>query len=158
MEEKLSSPPRHSALACRARLPDTLRGDPCGSEASPALHRHRGGPNFKNAPALTRASSSTTTRFIYTFASLSLLDLLNGLVPKPSRDDPSEKYRPARYMINGRISRFPIKFRFARQSGASRFPPVGLHNYEPTLLSRNDAGVSGPVLDIARVNSFEGDL
>ena len=53
MEEKLSSPPRHSVLACRARLPDTLRGDPCGSEASPALHRHRGGPNFKNAPALT---------------------------------------------------------------------------------------------------------
>jgi hypothetical protein len=53
MEEKLSSPPRHSALACRARLPCTLRRHPWGSEASPALHRHRGGPNFKNAPALT---------------------------------------------------------------------------------------------------------
>src|SRR5207302_10260239 len=62
MEEKLSSPPRHSALACRARLPDTLRGDPCGSEASPALHRHRGGPNFKNAPAVTRAEVCTDSQ------------------------------------------------------------------------------------------------
>jgi hypothetical protein len=52
-QKKLSSPPRHSALACRARLPYTLRRDPWGSEASPGLHRHRGGPNFKNAPALT---------------------------------------------------------------------------------------------------------
>src|SRR5437764_11560610 len=62
MEEKLSSPPRHSVLACRARLPDTLRGDPCGSEASPALHRHRGGPNFKNAPAVTRAEVCTDSQ------------------------------------------------------------------------------------------------
>jgi hypothetical protein len=53
MEEKLSSPPRHSALACRARLPYTIRRDPWGSEASHGLHRHRGGPNFKNAAALT---------------------------------------------------------------------------------------------------------
>src|SRR5438270_12325583 len=52
MEEKLSSPPRHSALAWRARLPCTLCRDPWGSEASPGLHRHRGGPNFKNAPAV----------------------------------------------------------------------------------------------------------
>src|SRR5947208_14169442 len=62
MEEKLTSPPRHSALACRARLADTLRGDPCGSEASPALHRHRGGPNFKNAPAVTRAEVCTDSQ------------------------------------------------------------------------------------------------
>jgi hypothetical protein len=59
MEEKLSSPPRHSALACRARLPYTLRRDPWGSEASPGLHRHRGGPNFKNAPAVTREEVCT---------------------------------------------------------------------------------------------------
>jgi hypothetical protein len=38
-QKKLSSPPRHSALACRARLPYTLRRDPWASEASPALHR-----------------------------------------------------------------------------------------------------------------------
>jgi hypothetical protein len=41
----------------------------------------------------------------------------------------------------------------------SRFPRVGgLHNYGPTGLSRTDPGVGGPVLGIARVNSFEGDL
>ena len=61
MEEKLSSPPRHSALACRARLPCTLRRDPWGSEASRALHRHRGGPNLKNAPALTQGRDSALT-------------------------------------------------------------------------------------------------
>jgi hypothetical protein len=55
MSEKLNSPPRPSALACRARLPYTLRRDPWASEASRALHRHRGGPNFKNAPAITSA-------------------------------------------------------------------------------------------------------
>ena len=55
MEEKLSSPPRHSALACRARLPCTLRRDPWGFEASRALHRHRGGPNLKMLPLSLRA-------------------------------------------------------------------------------------------------------
>src|ERR1039458_9710682 len=55
MEEKLSSRPRHSALACRARLPCTLRRDPWGSEASRALHRHRGGPNLKMLPLSLRA-------------------------------------------------------------------------------------------------------
>src|SRR5436305_438248 len=62
----------------------------------------------KMLPLSLRASSSTTTRFIYTFASLSLLDLLNGLAPKPSRDDPSEKYRPARCMIDGRSVLFQL--------------------------------------------------
>jgi hypothetical protein len=51
---KVEFSPPNSALACRARLPCTLRRHPWGSEASPGLHRHRGGPNFKNAPALTR--------------------------------------------------------------------------------------------------------
>src|ERR1039458_3753962 len=55
MEEKLNSPPRHSALACRARLPCTLRRDPWGFEASRALHRHRGGPNLKMLPLSLRA-------------------------------------------------------------------------------------------------------
>src|ERR1017187_3774918 len=67
MEEKLSSPPRHSALACRARLPCTLRRDPWGSEASRALHRHRGGPNLKMLPLSLRSSSSTTTSLIYIY-------------------------------------------------------------------------------------------
>src|SRR5579864_1148280 len=35
------------------RLLRTLRRDPWGSAASRALHRHRGGPNLKNAPALS---------------------------------------------------------------------------------------------------------
>ncbi len=53
MEEKLSSPPPTLGSGCRARLPCTLRRDPWDSEASRALHPHRGGPNLKNAPALT---------------------------------------------------------------------------------------------------------
>src|SRR5258705_13539224 len=47
--------PRHSALACRACLPRTLRRDPWGSEASRVLHRHRGGPNLKMLPLSLRA-------------------------------------------------------------------------------------------------------
>ena len=52
-EEKLSSPPPTLGSDASARLLCTLRRDPWGSEASRALHRHRGGPNLKNAPALT---------------------------------------------------------------------------------------------------------
>ena len=43
------------------RLLRTLRRDPWGSEASRALHRHRGGPNLKNAPALTQGRGSALT-------------------------------------------------------------------------------------------------
>src|SRR5438067_9790895 len=53
MEEKLSSPPRHSALACHARLPYTLRPDPSGSEASPPSLHDALPIYFENAPALT---------------------------------------------------------------------------------------------------------
>src|SRR6266705_726468 len=53
MEEKLSSPPPTLGSDASARLLCTLRRDPWGSEPSRALHRHRGGPNLKNAPALT---------------------------------------------------------------------------------------------------------
>ena len=78
------------------------------------LHRHRGGPNFKNAPALTPGLLvHYNTIYIYIRVTLTARST-DGLAPKPSGDDPSEKYRPARYMIDGRISRFPIKFRFAR--------------------------------------------
>ena len=52
-EEKFSSPPPTLGSDASARLLCTLRRDPWGSEASRALHRHRGGPNLKNAPALT---------------------------------------------------------------------------------------------------------
>ena len=49
-------------------------------------------------------------------------------------------------------------FLFARHPAQSRFLRVGgLHNHGPAPLSRTDPGVGGPVLGIARVNSFEGD-
>jgi hypothetical protein len=93
MAEKLSSPPRHSALACRARLSCTLRRGPWGSEASRALHRHRGGPNLKMLPLSLRAFSSRydIIDLYIKMVSLSLLDLLNRLLPRSSRgDDPME--------------------------------------------------------------------
>src|SRR5690349_22878128 len=52
-EEKLSSPPPTPRSDARARLLCTLRRDLRGCESLPALHRHQGGPNFENAPALT---------------------------------------------------------------------------------------------------------
>jgi hypothetical protein len=64
-EEKLSSPPPtpvlmpvpvyfvHSAVTCGV------------AKASPALHRHRGGPNFENAPALTAPPRPPYHHFIY---------------------------------------------------------------------------------------------
>ena len=56
---QFSSPTLGSGLPCPSIC--TLRRDPWGSEASRALHRHRGGPNLKNAPALTQGRDSALT-------------------------------------------------------------------------------------------------
>ena len=61
MEEKVEFSCPDSALACRARLPCTLRRDLCCCEASRALHRHRGGPNLKMFPARTHVTGPALT-------------------------------------------------------------------------------------------------